>query len=109
MANFKQDILRRAGDEPIEAIVIQPYRESNYDHPENTYSNRPNRPVQAWQDVEAELDYEYDDGYGGEDCHAFVAWTPTRVLFLGVYDGSTWIDSVPRNPVPYAPEGIGGG
>lgn len=109
MNNFKNDILKVAGDEPIESIVIG---EMGW----NTGYNSGGKP--AWSDVIGKiltwekampyLDYEYSDDYGAPDCQAIAAWTKTRVLFVSQYDGSTSIESIYRNPTEYLPEMPGG-
>lgn len=104
MSNLKNDIAEALGYEPIEAIVISRTREESYDWGEDA-----ERPVQQWRDVAPILNYNYDSGYGGVDCHRFVAWTATRIAFLGQYDGCTWVETIPRNPQPLVPEGVGGG
>jgi hypothetical protein len=48
-------------------------------------------------------------GYGGEEVVPFFIWTNHRVLFIGSYDGATWLTSVPRNPTNVIPYTIGGG
>jgi len=95
---FADDILEAAGDEPIIAIAVGPTRRWTYaDEPDH---NLGNQPVE-WEAAKPVLSYEYDAGYGGQDCHDFWAWTPTRVLFVHEYDGSTSIASAPRNPSPF--------
>jgi len=51
----------------------------------------------------------YDAGYGGEDCHPIYAWTDSRVIFVSCYDGSTQVESIPRNPMPGEARMFGGG
>ena len=63
--------------------------------------------VLPWDEAKELLDYEFDDGYGAPGCHAIYAWTKNKVIFVGTYDGSTWIESVPRNPVDCNPHMIG--
>lgn len=60
-------------------------------------------PVQAWTVASKTLDYEYDSGFGGADCHAVVAWGDLCVYFVHEYDGATSIASVPRSPTACAP------
>lgn len=55
------------------------------------------------------LDWEIAGGYGGEEVIYFYAWTNKRVLFIGCYDGATWLTSVPRNPTQCFPHSVGGG
>lgn len=51
----------------------------------------------SWEELRPHLDYEYDRGYGGQDCHDVYIWTEDRVYFVWEYDGATWLQSVPRN------------
>lgn len=46
-----------------------------------------------------ELDREFCDGYGGSEGHKFLAWDKEYVYFPCTYDGSEWVERVPRNPV----------
>ena len=50
------------------------------------------------------LNYEYDDNFGSPEVPNLYAWTPTRVIFIHEYDGSTKFVSVPRNPITCIPE-----
>lgn len=66
------------------------------------------RPL-TWDEARPLLDYPYDTGFGGNDCHAIWAWTSRWILFVSVYDGATMVERVPRNPVEGGiPELIGG-
>ena len=55
------------------------------------------------------LDYEFDDGFGCTNGPKFTAWSEKRVYFPGEYDGSEWIDNVPRHPSKEVTMHIGGG
>jgi len=69
----------------------------------------------SWDDIEActlsskELDREFDAGYGGTEGSPFTAWTADYVLFPTCYDGSEWVESVPRNPCSTESWHVGGG
>lgn len=56
-----------------------------------------------------ELDEEFYAGYGSCEGKPFTAWTEDRVYFPVGYDGSEWVDSVPRNPCSILTSHIGGG
>lgn len=58
---------------------------------------------------DAQMDTEFDSGYGGEEGCAFTVWTVHNVYFPACYDGSEWVASVPRNPNGKATGHIGGG
>ena len=98
MANFLQDLLREAGNEAIEAIVIGEFRG-------NRLSDKiPFNVTLSMEEAKGWLDYDYDDGYGREECHPIYAWTKTRVLSVSEYDGSTGVTSIPRHPQLCQPE-----
>lgn len=69
---------------------------------------------ESWADVEsctlseAELDVEFDDGYGGSEGKPFTLWTHKRVYFPTVYDGSEWVSSVRRHPDDQPTSHVGG-
>lgn len=54
------------------------------------------------------LDTEFDSGWGGSEGAPFTAWTAKRVYFPAVYDGSEWVESVPRDPCDEVTAHIGG-
>lgn len=98
---FADDILQAAGCEPILAIAVGPKRGISYlygdDRPDHDLGNEP----VDWERAKPVLSYTYNSGFGGQDCHDFWAWTPTRVLFVHEYDGATSIASAPRAPSPF--------
>lgn len=56
------------------------------------------------------LDYEFDDGYGGEEGHNFYIYLKDWILAKGCYDGSEWLFSIPRKPNKnIRPSSVGGG
>lgn len=103
MRNFKQDILQVAGNEPILAIAVSAYRSYYYEKSGTSSDHTLGSLPVPWSVAAPVLDYEYDDGYGGQDCHDIWAWTATRVLSIHEYDGSTCVIAVARNPENFAP------
>jgi len=99
-ATFAREIEEFAGDEPIEAVAVSRYRREDYSHegPEPYTDHTLGTGPVAWEVARPVLDYRYDAGYGGQDCHNVFVWTPTRVISVHEYDGATWLISVPRNP-----------
>lgn len=69
-------------------------------------------PVQGkvitWDEARPLLDYTYDSGYGAPTCHAVYLWTESYIVWVTQYDGATWLDSAPRNPVECYPHMPGG-
>lgn len=59
--------------------------------------------------TQEELDYEFDPSYGAIEGSSFTAWSDTRVYFPVCYDGSEWVESVPRYPCFEVTDHIGGG
>lgn len=97
MANFLNDLLEAAGTEKILALKLLGPRHPSYMERHDQAAPIVGKLV-SLSEAYPYLNYEYDDGYGGQDCHDIHAWTPTRVLSIHEYDGSTWFISVPRDP-----------
>ena len=45
------------------------------------------------------LDFEFDDGYGSANAPAVMAWSESYVIIVREYDGSEWLEWLPRNPI----------
>lgn len=99
-ASFAADIEKAAGSELIEAVVIGKREDADWNDWDPRFAPadaRVDEPL-TWAEARPLLDYQYDHGFGGQDCHYVEAFTATRVLFLHEYDGATWIASVQRHP-----------
>ena len=104
MVNLKDEILKVANGQKIEAIVIGEHA-GDEDSKCQPYFGR----ILKWEDAIRIVDYKYDNGFGAEDCHAVIAWTEDYVIFISCYDGSTSVQSVPRHPTEHEPIMYGGG
>lgn len=108
--NFARQIeLFAQGAERIEAVVIgnMGWTDYNTEYVPN-FDSQPREKVLSWDEARKWLDYDWHSGFGAPKCNAVYVWTPTSVIFITQYDGSTNIHSVPRNPVdcePYMPGG----
>lgn len=69
---------------------------------------RDDGPIVACTLSDAELDKQFDDGFGTSRGCPFTAWSDARVYFPVVYDGKEWVGSAPRNPCDEATEHQGG-
>ena len=97
IANLIRWILDAADGEPIEAVVIG--EPQNYAARERDKSNGIKYgALMSWDDAKRILDYPFDDGFGGAECHPVFVWTATKVLVVREYDGSTTMGVIPRNP-----------
>lgn len=94
---MKEDILNKVGDELDTAIIMVTsdscVRRKNRKFPKDLID----KPV-LLKDVIDCFDYDFDDGYGGQECHDLFIWTKSKVFFIWEYDGSTHISFVQRNP-----------
>lgn len=52
--------------------------------------------------------WNFYGGHGAPDCYATYIWSNLRVIWVTEYDGSTGLDSMPRNPSPVIPYMPGG-
>jgi hypothetical protein len=59
--------------------------------------------------LDAVLDHEFDDDYGGNESPNLCAWSDNWVLFSDNYDGSESLRWVPRFMVDHDPIRPGGG
>lgn len=84
------------GDAPIQTAVVGPHDDSRWDEA------KPSEPL-VWEQARKLLDYSYDSGFGGADCHAVVAWSQHYVYYVHEYDGATRIAAMPRNPMKCLP------
>jgi hypothetical protein len=98
--SFMKDLLECAGDEPILTVKIISSLDEGYREPDprNKGIEKFLDKCVPWDEVKYFLDYPYDEGYGESDCHFLYAWTPTFVIHIHEYDGSTRPESIPRNP-----------
>jgi hypothetical protein len=107
--SFKEAILRIAGDESIEKIVVgQLGGEWRDPDPRDLHKDLQNKLLDP-SDVLNQLDYPWDASFGSEDCPPIYAWTKSKVIFVVCYDGSTYVSSIPRNPTEEHPMMFGGG
>ena len=60
------------------------------------------------EDIHDEINFDFDDGYGGTNGFAFTARTKNKVYFPASHDGPEWIANVPRNPCNEQTPHIGG-
>lgn len=93
------DIERVADSEDILAITIGEMGWTDYNDTRWHEALAHKGELLTWRKAKGLLDLSYDGGYGAPDHPSFVAWTESKVIFAGTYDGSTWVTSMPRNPV----------
>lgn len=101
--NLKNDILRLAEGEKIEAVVIGRLECVEYlDKPIPHYNETLKGKILSWDEAEKTLDYEY---YEMEDyCLPVYVWTHTKIILLAKHDGNVWLYTVPRHPIAVEPK-----
>ena len=58
---------------------------------------RGSKKISKEEAIELFTDEPAGSGYGGTQCTPFHIYTKKTILFLGCYDGSEWIESIPRH------------
>ena len=103
--NFKKDIIEAiesTGDtvEDIEAVKILNELDGTYngEDPRDIAAKPYREKLISWAIAAPILDYEYDSGFGGMDCHDIRIWTKDNIFYIHEYDGSTSVYSMSRNP-----------
>ena len=86
--------------ETIEAIVFGNYGWNGYGEPSIPPIPADKRGVVlSVQEAEPLMQgWSFYGGYGAPHCYAAYIWTDKRVIWVTQYDGSTDLDSAPRNP-----------
>ncbi len=103
MMTFAKEIEMAAGDEEILSVVIGQNKDFLYvyddePHPARWISEEFIGVPLSWDVARPLLNYNYDDGYGGQDCHNVYVYTPTEVIGVHEYDGATWLVGVSLTP-----------
>jgi hypothetical protein len=99
--NLAEVFEEEAGEPILFAVVGQHYNAPNKHLPDQTPETRVVRP---WAEARQMIDYFYDNGFGGADCHPVTAWSENWVLWVSEYDGATSVGERPRNPAAHQPE-----
>jgi hypothetical protein len=101
MENFKQDIIEAVGEDKIIAVKIPPFGEYPQEETDQRFipANSIQNKLVDYETALTLLDYEYNSGYGTQDCHDITMWSHDYVYYIHEYDGSTSIEKLDRNPV----------
>ena len=104
------EVIKEIGGDTFEGIVFA-FRNIDYEGKHCYVPERLcNRVLVDLEVIKHYMDkWSYNGGYGGEECPPTTIWTDKRVIFVCCYDGSTWLQSVPRNPTNHNPSFCGGG
>lgn len=97
-------------NETVEAIVFGPWGWYGYCEPEPP-PVPPDKRGQILTLEEAKpfmQDWSFYGGYGAPECYAVYIWTDQRIIWVTQYDGSTGLNSAPRNPQAVMPDMPGG-
>lgn len=97
--------LATAGEQWSDVIAITIGGRDSYD---DDFNRVPAAPPRAVAVDDPALDVQFDAGFGGSEGVPFTLWTTSRVYFPCVYDGSEWVESVPRDPCNVATSHVGG-
>lgn len=110
MPTLKDWIEEMAEGEPVEGVVLGEMGWGDYGSDDVPgYAEMPKNVVLTWDVAAPLLTYEFSDGYGAPGCQAITAWTPSWVIGVSTYDGSTSPFRLPRNPTDHKPDMPGGG
>ena len=101
-SNFLEDLLQalkenNEGPVDVERVVVTDLLDDYGRNEPRNEGIEAGRPY-SWDEIFPRFDYPYDAGYGSADCHFIHMWTADRVYYIHEYDGSTYVESLPRNP-----------
>ena len=81
MENAKREILEHTKGKDVEFVSIA-FRQG--------YGHEPKRIKGTLEDVLPLLDFNYDDGYGGQELFGYIWYADGTWSDRGEYDGSEW-------------------
>lgn len=94
--------------EEVESIVFGAWGWNGFQLPRNI-NHPPEGVAMSIDDAMPHMEgWSFNGGFGAPDCYAVYIWTNRRVLWVTEYDGSTCLDSAPRNPCDVIPDMPGG-
>ena len=92
MENSKNELVEKLIDKAKVLCAWVGYKES-YDGEkkyENLYELKTNHTEKEFTDFLNDLDFNYDDGYGGQELFGYIWLEDGTWLERGEYDGSEW-------------------
>jgi hypothetical protein len=97
-------------DETVEAVIFGKYGWEGYDEPKPAPIPKDKQKIlMTLEEAEPYMqEWEIYGGYGAPNAYAMYVWTNKRVMWITQYDGSTSLDSMPRNPIACNPKMPGG-
>ena len=102
-----EEYARQLGEKPLVVVIGEFGWGIMEDEQNNPVGDMKNKAM-PWDVMRQFLEYEYDSGYGGPECHAISVYTENYVIFVSQYDGATGLYSIPRNPINHSPIMPGG-
>ena len=79
--NAKQEILRHVEGREVEFVKIAMFK---------GYREEPLRIEGTWEEVLPKLDFDYDNGYGGQELFGFIWYADGTWSSRGEYNGAEW-------------------
>ncbi|MEM9067162.1 MAG: hypothetical protein AAGE52_01610 [Myxococcota bacterium] len=109
MTNALDDLVAALEEgETVEALVFGPWGWGSWNPPGNLEAPPRGKVMTLAEAAPFMQGWRIRGGYGSPECFAIYIWTDRRVLWVTQYDGSTRLDSAPRNPLACIPEMPGG-
>jgi len=87
MSNAKEELMEEIGDGGVECAYIK--LEESYEEYKDFILKR-HYTNDDWNEFLGKLDFEYNEGYGGQELFGYVLLTDGTWLERGEYDGSEW-------------------
>ena len=96
-------------DEVVENIIFGDYGWSGFGEDVKFIKRNQKNKLMTIDEAKPLMNgWSFDGGFGSPDCYATYIWTNKRVIWVTQYDGSTNLDSMPRNPIACKPDMLGG-
>lgn len=92
MVNCKEEFLSEVESKNVICCYIK--------HNENTYILKTGFSQNDYDEFLREIDFEYDNGYGGQEVYGIIWYGDKSWSERGEYDGSEWWEHIFRPSIP---------
>lgn len=98
--NAKKEFIEEIKDKKVKCVLIgQEYNYDSEDYDKKIELKIGHSKADYFRFLD-KLDFDYDDGYGGQNLYGFIWYTDDTFSSRGEYDGSEWWESHTTPEIP---------
>lgn len=98
--NAKQEFLTHTSGKEVLCAQLQRGDDNGWNDSKSVFNLTTGWTKEDWDSFLSEIDFEYDDGYGGQELFGTIWYTDGTWSERGEYDGSEWWEYRLRPNIP---------